>query len=1133
MKKERNVLRYSGSSKTNLLLKMKFLSILLFAILSVSATETIYSQQTKFNLNLNNSTVKQVFQEIEENSEFILLYNEQITDVNRKVDIEVRDETVETILDQVFEGTNITYEIYDRQIVIFEDEKAETLPIEKENENSGILQQKTISGTIIDESGEPLPGVTVLVKGTTNGTVTDVDGNYTISAVPEGAVLYISFIGMETQEIEVADQTVINAVMKSAAIGLEEVVAIGYGVQKKESVTGSIATVKGSKLAEAPVASTTNTLAGRLPGLISKQENGRPGNDAAALSIRGFGTHLLTIVDGVEADINSIDPNSIESVSVLKDGAASIYGSRAGNGVILITTKRGKVEEAQISLNSTYSWQGVTIMPDKVSSGQYAEMLVEKWENTGSIGPSPYSPEQIQKFYDAADPYLYPNTDWHEELIRDWAPQQQHNLSVRGGNEHVRYYGFLGYLNQETMFKNHGGVYNRYNLQSNLDAKITDQLSLRLDLTSINRVQKFPKVSQDIEPLQGGAVWGAYWNTLPIYPAHLPDPDKYPYNGEAGQADIVTNRTIIGYDDTYVYDLKGTLALDYKIKWVPGMSAKALGNITQLFSRNKIFQKPADYFFYEPASDTYTYAGGYSAKALMGESRNEDKMITTQLSLNYTKSFGDHYINALALHEAIDYSGNNLYAGRLNFLTPAIDQLYIGSSEDMTNYGTGYEMGRKSLVGRLNYKYQNRYIIETSFRADASAKFPANSRWGYFPSVSAGWIISKEGFMGNLSQLEHLKLRASYGASGNDYIGNFQYLSGYLLGNTYILGETVQGVRAKELENQSLTWEKVQIVNAGLDFSAFSRRLYGEADLFYRKVSDILGQRTSSVPSTFGAVLPIENINIMDNRGFEFKLGTSGNYSGLFMDLNANISWTRAKYVYFDEPEYEDPDQLRIVQRTGRWVDRIYAYVSEGLFTSEEEIDALEYDMDQLGNATLHPGDIRYKDVNEDGIVDWKDQVEVGTSTIPNWMYGINLSAQYEGFELFALFQGAFGYYTWVNIVDNTDVLYNEHWTEDNNHKDVLLPRLNGAATNNYGSTHFLKEAGYFRLKSLNFGYYLPTNWMQKLNIVSFKVFVAGTNLLTLDKLKEYKMDPEAPAGRSGLYYPQQKTITAGINLTF
>lgn len=1127
MKKKRNRQNLWYGSMPNFLLKMKLLSFLIFVSVA-TVTANSYSQQTKFHMNFENVTVRQVFQQIEDNSEFIFLYSEKSVDVERKVNVEVANQTVDKILDQVFAGTKNFYEIHDRQIAIMERGS-----IEKPyfmSKTSEADQQKSVSGKVTDSTGSSLPGVSVVVKGTTTGVITDGDGKYTIAKVPDNATLQFSFVGMKTQEIQLNGKTSINVTLTEEAVGIDEVVAIGYGTKKKETITGSVSSVKGEQLEKIVVANAANSLAGQLPGLIALQSNGMPGRDAATLSIRGFG-NALVIVDGIEADISSLDPNSIESVSILKDGAASIYGARAGNGVILVTTKRGKESKPTISLNSTFALQGITNMPNKASSGQYTEMMSELAINQGTTVP--YTPEQIQKYYKAADPYLFPNTNWEDILLRKWAPQQEHNLSVRGGSDKIKYYGFVGYLNQETMFKNYGGEFKRIHLQSNIDAQITDQLSAQFDFSSINGISQMPQQNLFSTAEAGGAVWQHYWSDLPIYPAVLPDPTKYSYNGQNGETQILSNRKDFGYNDNINNDVRATLSLKYEFKFIKGLSAKAFVNARQIYSEFKYFQKPAKYYTYNPTNDTYTLVGGFSDKALMSQSKNSDRVFTRQFSLNYDKIINEnHHVSGLLLYEAIGYSGNWLSAGRNNFLTPAIEELFAGSTVGMSNNGSAYEMGRKSIVSRANYSYKNKYLVETSLRADASAKFPNESRWGYFPSVSLGWIMTDEGFMSGIRALDHLKLRASYGLSGNDAVGNFQYLSGYAYGFTNVFSSAQQGIVSTGLANPNLTWEKIAISNVGADFSFWKRKMYGEADAFYRTRTGLIANRLTSLPSTFGAVLPPENLNSTNDRGFEFKLGTTGELSDLRYDMSANVSYSRAKWDHYEEPVYTDPDQARIYQQSGRWMDRAYGYVSEGLFSSQAEINGLPYDQDGQHNASLRPGDIRYKDVNGDGKIDWKDQQEIGKGNTPHWMYGFNFNLSYKNFDLSGLLQGAAGYYTMTSLIFNSAQYFDNRWTEKNNDPNAIVPRLGGAASNGWTSDHYYKSAAYLRLKSINFGYNVPKRWLETARLAQCRIYVAGTNLLTWDKLKKYAMDPEAPSSGAGLYYPQQRTISFGINLT-
>jgi TonB-linked SusC/RagA family outer membrane protein len=918
---------------------------------------------------------------------------------------------------------------------------------------------------------------------------------------------------------------------------LEEVVVIGYGTQRKGNLTGSISTLKAEEMTVAPVASTTNALAGRLPGLISQQSSGQPGSDAASLSIRGFGGALV-IVDGIETNFNTIDANQIESISILKDGSASIYGSRAGNGVILVTTKRGKEQKPTITLNTSYTLQGVTNMPRTASAGQYAEMAREEWIQSGRPeATAPFTEEQIRKYYEGADPQ-YPNTNWYRTLVRDWAPQQQHNISVRGGSEKIKYYGFLGYMDQQTMFKKNGGDYNRYNLQSNIDATIVEGLTLQLDLSAIFNSSIF-----SVRGLGAGdnTVWQDLWNTLPNYPATLPDPSKISWaDGQGtGGAHVSSNYELYGANRNNSQNLKGTGVLTYHIPKVEGLSAKLFVNYMRDYSKGSTFSKPVQFYRYDVLSDTYTLAGALGSQAQMRISQSQSSMLTTQLSLNYDRVWAvDHHLAVMALYEGIDYGSEWFSAGRDGYLSTAIEQLFAGNSGTAINGGAGSEMGRSSFVGRLNYSYKNRYLLETTLRADASAKFAPEKRWGYFPSVSLGWRISQESFMKRQSVIDDLKLRASYGSSGNDGVGNFQYLSGYAVSGNYLLGGSVQqGIQSTGMANPDLTWEEIEIYNAAIDLSLLNRSLYGTAEVFYRTRSGIPANRLTTLPSTFGASLPAENLNSLNDRGFEIVLGTVHQQGDFTYDLSGNISWSRAKWDHYEEAERIDSDEQRLYIASGQWTDRRIGYRSDGLFTSQAEIDALSFDQDLRGNTTLRPGDIRYIDENGDGKLDWRDQVVLGPGTSPHWMYGLNLNAKYKNFDLSTLFQGAFGYYTHVVLLHgnkfNSDQIYDLRWTESNNDAHALIPRLGGASTNNLTSDYRLKSAGYLRLKTLSVGYNLPSQLLNRALIRQARIYLSGINLLTFDKLRKYNIDPEMPDGQGGYYYPQQRTVSLGLNVSF
>lgn len=995
-----------------------------------------------------------------------------------------------------------------------------------------IQQTSSVRGVIVDENGIPVIGAAVQEKGTTNGIVTDFDGNFTLN-VSEGVTLVISYVGYRTQEIKATDN--MKVVLKEDAELLDEVVVVGYGTQRKGNLTGSISNVKSEKLTTAPVGNVTNMLAGQLPGLTVKQTSGIPGSDGATLKIRGYSDDPMVVVDGVEGSLNSIDPSQIESITVLKDGAASIYGARAGNGVILVTTKRGVDSKPVITLNSSYTLQGSTKVIKPGSSGQRAEWAREAHLNAGlPESQVPYTEEQIQKYYDGTDPD-YLNTDWFDAVMRKWAPQQNHNLSVRGGSEKIKYYGYAGFNRQETIMKTNGGNYTRFNIQSNVDAKVTDEVTLTMDMMYTKEEQYLTGIGEGLgHPL----FWEQLYNAEPRYPISLPDPDKMSYAGiPYGNPLFATNTELGGYrrNDKDYMRING--ALTYDVKQVKGLKFKALISYNRYVSNFKQFRKQGDFYVYNTESGEYSLFRKSQDPTSLSLSSSFNFDLTQQYSVHYENMFDDkHRVTALGLFESINYGYKYFDTKRSDFMSSVLDQIFAGNPDTAQNSGSESEMGRVSWVARLNYSYMDKYLIETIFRADASAKFPKNSRWGYFPSVSLGWVMSEEDFIKKLGVVDQLKIRMSYGQSGNDNVGNFKYLAGYAFDGSYIIDNKVaSGLYSTGLANALLTWEKMSIYNAGVDFSLFNRKLYGTLEGFYRLRDGIPGNRVVSLPSSFGAELPQENLNSIDTRGFEFNVGTTGKVGDLWYDVSANISWSRSKWVHYDEPEYSDPDQKRIYELTGQWIDRRMGYVSDGLFTSQEEIDNLGYIYKDLnGNSTLRPGDVKYKDLNNDGVLDWKDQTEIGSGAMPHWTYGANVSLKYKGFDLSALFQGAFDYTTNVNLEGAASVLkFENRWTEEENNPHSLVPRPGGASTNWLYSDYRNHNTAYLRLKNFTIGYEIPKSVLQHIGVDRLRLYFAGTNLFTLSTLNKYGVDPEMPEGTPAYYYPQQRTLSFGLNLSF
>lgn len=1105
-------------------IKQFLIRAFLCGILLVSSSIAAISQ---ISLTMKNRPVREVIKEIEKVSDYRFFYNDELSDLNKIISIDVKNGDIKDIMELIARQAAVSYVLKANHQVV--------LSLATVNQQKDVVK---IIGKVIDDQGEGVIGANVMEKGTTNGTITNMDGEFSLE-VPNKATLQISYIGFNTQEIPVNGQKTFTIRMTEDTQSLDEVVVVGYGTQKKLNVTGAVATLKNEELIKSPVASTTNALVGRLPGLIAKQKSGQPGFDAADINIRSFGSALV-IVDGVEQSFNNIDANEIESVSILKDASAAIYGARAGNGVILVTTKRGQSGKPNISFNGTLTSQSYTNFPEPVNAGQYATLFREAQINSGiPENQTKFSEEDIAKYFAGNDPQ-YPSTNWYDEIMKKSALQQQYNLTIRGGTDVVKYYTFLGYLSQDGMFKGGNTGYRRFNVRSNLDVNLTSDLTFSLDLSAIK-----DDVRQSNRPASEEWFWMDFFDSTPTSHASFPDPTKVPHIGPGPfNAIINTHEDLGGYDKTYKNTLNGAFTVNYKVRPVPGLSAKLKLNYQQVSYDRKNWTKQNDIWDYDYATDTYTLYGKSMPTSLKQEF-HKNQVITGQFSLNYDRVINkDHAINGLALVEIIDYNNGNFLAYRENYVTSAIDQLFAGGTINQQANGSASVSGRASFVARANYAYQGKYLLEATARYDGSPNFPKDKRWGFFPSLSAGWRMSEEAFIkNNLTWIDNLKLRAGVSQTGFDSVGAFQYLTGYKFEGYNVLGgKEVPGLTTTGIANTNISWETMTLYNVGLDLSVLNNKLYSEIDVFYRKRDDMLGTRVVSLPNTFGATLPSENINSQSTRGFEVLIGHRGNFGEFSYDISGNVSWSRSKWIHYDEPDYTDPDDIRLKKKSGQWIDVYNAYKSDGLFTSQEEIDNLGYDMDGMGNTSLRPGDIKILDLNNDGEVDWRDASTIGSGGTPHIIYGINLNMKYKGFDLSVFAQGAADYYVQLQSGNiNIDgvrtpfkVIWNERWTPENNDRNAIIPRQKiGQTTNNWNSDYWYKNASYLRLKNLTLGYTFDKGLIRNLRMENLRLFVVGTNLFAINPLRKYGLDPETPDATRGWSYPVTKSVSLGLNVTF
>ncbi len=1056
-------------------------------------------------------------------------------------------------------------------------------------------QDVTVKGKVNDEQGQGLPGVSILVKGTSAGTVTDIEGNYTVNA-PGTATLVFSFIGYITQEIPLGNKTSLDVKMASDTKALDEVVVVGYGTAKKATLTGSVTAVKGADLQKAPSANLSNTLSGRLPGVSAVQASGEPGYDGSAIRIRGTNSlgnsNALIVVDGVpnrSGGLDRINPADIESISVLKDAAAAIYGSRAGNGVILITTKRGKSGKPQLSYDLNVGMAQPTRTPEMSNAAEYAtirnelqiydNLPVGQWQgalqgfntngaytrtDNGNVLSAVFTPNDLQKFRDGSDPLIHPNTDWYGSVIRKWSPQQRHNLQLTGGSENIKYLASLGYINQEGNYVNSATGYKQYDMRVNLDTKINKYVTANLGVVLREEFRRFPNgggAGDIFRMLMRGKP-----TEIAIWPDGRPGPDI-----ENGQNPAVITTNTTGYNNDKRDYIQTNGSLDIQIPGVEGLKVTAMAAVDKQMRRQKSFQKPWTLYFW----DKKTYEADGSTPLLTGTVRstfNDPRLTETssqELSIqltgqaSYEKTFGSHNFNAMVgvQRETVDADG--FFAYRRYFISPVVDQLFAGGTpeQNIGNSGTTtvngqtinntdlYKRARLSYFGRVGYNFKEKYLAEFLWRADGSYVFPKEGRFGFFPGVSAGWRISEEDFWkNNIHFVNNVKLRASWGQMGaepyllgTETLAEYQYLNTMGFG-TYIVNDQVaKTLLETRVVNKDFTWEVANNSNFGIEGTLWKDRIAFEIDYFVNNRSKILIPMSGSTPSSAGidGKLPPVNLGKLQNQGFEFKVSYDGSVDNFTFSVGVNGGYAKNTIKYWNEtpgiPSYQTT--------TGRPYNAFLAYQYDGVFADQAAIDANKIDYSGI-TGTLRPGDMKFKDVSGDGKITKDDMVRSEKTNRPQFTGGANINLGYKAFDLTILFQGAAGGLQYIGQTESGDIgnylkyAYDHRWTIDNpSSTDPRLANRNNTYYTNLtnpdspgANTYFLKSNNYLRLKNIELGYNLPSEIGSKIGVGNLRVYVNGLNLFTIDKIKIW--DPEATS-TNGQYYPQSRVLNAGVRVTF
>lgn len=1008
------------------------------------------------------------------------------------------------------------------------------------SESKIINQAHKVTGLVLDSNGEPIIGASVLEKGTKNGAITDINGNFVLNTSPK-SVLVISYIGYNTTEVSIAGKNNVKVTLKEDTETLEEIVVVGYGVQKKLSVTGSVSSVQSKDLSTVKTASVSNALAGKLPGLRAVQRSGAPGDDNASIDVRGFGSALV-IVDGVERSFNQIDANDIESISVLKDASAAVYGFKGANGVVLVTTKKGTAGKAKITYNGYVGIQSITRYPELYNGYEYATLYNEAQQNIGVAAP--FTEEQIEDYKKGIG-----TTDWYKESIRKTSPTTYHNISVSGGADKLKYFFSVGYMNQEGIYRSKDYSYDRYNVRSNLSATIVKGFTVDLQLSG--------RLDQRNKPYEteGGLIMRSIQMALPINTLYANNNEKYFANtGDKGNPVQNTMASQVGYDKRDRREFNGSINFNWEIPWLKGLSAKALFSYDYNNQFNSKWYKECYAYAYNKQTEVYNPTFKHTISELTTRSTNYFKP-NGQLSLNYKNSFGKHDVGALMLWEFYNDREDWVEAYR-QFTVGAIDQINAGDKTNMNNGGNANESAHEGLVGRFNYAYANKYLAEVSFRYDGSYKFDPNKRWGFFPAISLGWRVSEEKFFkDNVPMVDNFKVRGSYGKIGDEGdFSAFQYLQGYKYpSGGYILGSDglTNGAKDNGMPNRNLTWYKSTTSNIGFEASAYNGLISVEFDYFVRKRDGLLATRLLTLPTTFGQALPEENLNSDKTKGWELVLGHHNKIGEFTYDIKANFSTTRNYNRYVEKAQASNLYDNWRNSSNDRVKDIQWGYIALGQFQSYEDILNSPI-QDGNGNKSLLPGDIKYQDWNNDGIIDSKDQQPIGHSSTPQMYYGLNLSGNYKSFDVTLFFQGAAGHdvfttgdfmYPFIQQGLGSGVnLWMDRWhrvdSSDPSSEWIAgsMPavRPTGFALNATTSTWTRQNADYLRLKTIEIGYTLPKTLMNNWGIENLRVYLNGLNMLTFTSNKGIMkyMDPEN--NNSALrYYPQMKTFNFGVNLTF
>lgn len=1114
MKKEQesNILLYQNNRRV-----MK-ITILLIFIGIMQASAISYAQEKRVTISIENGTFYDVVAQIEKQSEFLFFYKSDEVDSNSRLSLKVKDKLVSEVLNEVLKGKDLTYKISGKHIII----SRYVQPAQN---------KQNVRGTVTDARGEPVIGANVIEKGTNNGVITDLNGQFSFS-VNQGAILQISYIGYVTQEIAAA-KGMLQIKLVEDNRSLDEVVVVGYGTQRKVTLTGSVSTLKGETLQQSPAINLSNNVVGRITGVIANNRSGEPGSDWSDIFIRGKGTmgnnSPLYVIDGVanRGNFERLNPSDIESITVLKDASAAIYGAQAANGVILITTKRGESGKPSISYDGNLGLSQPTRLPKLLNAYQY---MVYKDEANQYDGLPEYFGDIKNRYLDGTiDGITLADTDWMGTIFRNVAPQTQHSLSVRGGNDRVKYFVSGGYLYQEPLFKSTvGNNYNTVQIRSNIDATIVRDLSVSVELAA-------RRESRYQSNYSAAKIFVETMNVYPYVPAFYPN--GLPSGGiSRGLNPAILTTGITGYYKNIDKFINSKVGFDLKMPWITkGLSFSGYVAYDTQDGKDKGFNDHWDAYQYvkDPETGEFSYTNireetNEEGSITLSQSAYDNETITFNLKLAYERKFGPHNFTGFIAFEQCKYETESINASRRDFLSGQIQLLPAGADARKNNGGSAGHSARRNYFSRLEYGYNDKYLASFTLRMDGSSNFPPGKRWGVFPALSVGWRISEEGFIkNNVSFIDNLKVRASWGKMGNDRIAPYQFLSTYGLTSGTLIGNPpvrVKGFVEGVTPNTNITWETINSKNIGLEGNFWNGMLSFDLNYFHAKRTGILISRNASVPSFAAINLPDQNLGKVVNRGVEIELSHRNRIGNVDYFIGGNMTFARNKVIYMDEA-VDVPDWQK---KTGYALDSWMVFKTDGLYQTWEEVNSTPH----LHNA--QPGDIKYVDVDEDDEITNRDLVRIHKGSTPELVFGIPMGFSWKGIDVNILWQGqALARQLILPQNMNIDVAYfKDRWISATETPNAKYPRAYNYEdpVNDRAAEFWLRDASFLRLKNVEIAYNFNSKLLQSWKISNLRIYLNGSNLLCFDSIKI--LDPES-VNPGGYYYPQTRVYNVGVNITF